>query len=171
VTDRHDHPAAIEPDALLGRCAIKRGKSGGPGGQHRNKVETAVRITHEPTGIEGQASERRSQVENRKVALFRLRVNLAVEHRAFLPRFAQPSDLWQSRVRGGKIGLNPSHEDFPAMLAEACDFIADCRYDVKKAAARLGCSMSQLVKLLKAEPAALERVNAERKAHGQGALR
>ena len=35
--------------------------SSGPGGQHRNKVETAVVITHTPSGIQGEASERRSQ--------------------------------------------------------------------------------------------------------------
>jgi len=170
VKDRHDHPAALAVDQLLKQCAVNRSRSSGPGGQHRNKVETAIRIQHEPTGIEAQAGERRSQRDNHRKAVFRLRVKLAIEHRASLPRFAQPSALWASRCRGGKIAVNPSHDDFPAVLAEACDFIADCGYDVKAAADRLGCSMSQLVKLLKTEPAALERINNQRKQHGRGPL-
>jgi hypothetical protein len=171
VESLHDHPAAISPEQLLKACAIHRGRAGGPGGQHRNKVETAIHIVHEPTGIDGQASERRSQTDNHRVALFRLRVKLAVEHREFLPKFAQPSALWQSRCRGGKIGINPTHQDFPGVLAEAMDFVADCRFDVKQAAARLECSMSQLVKLLKVEPTALERVNDQRRSLGQHPLR
>jgi hypothetical protein len=51
------------------------------------------------------------------------------------------------------------------------DFVADCRFDVKQAAARLECSMSQLVKLLKVEPTALERVNDQRRSLGQHPLR
>jgi peptide chain release factor 1 len=47
---------------------IETRKSGGPGGQHVNKTESAVRITHLPTGIVATSSEK-SQHENRKKAL------------------------------------------------------------------------------------------------------
>lgn len=47
-------------------------KTGGPGGQHRNKVETAVRITHVDSGISVVAGDKRSQAQNKKAAFIRL---------------------------------------------------------------------------------------------------
>ena len=62
----------LDPDAVLAECDTEFVRAGGPGGQHRNRRETGVRLTHRPTGIVVMATERRSQVENRRVALERL---------------------------------------------------------------------------------------------------
>jgi peptide chain release factor len=47
-------------------------RSGGPGGQHVNKVSSAASIRHRPTGLAVTASDSRSQAENRHLALSRL---------------------------------------------------------------------------------------------------
>ncbi len=164
------HPAQIDEARLLRDCQLRRQRRSGPGGQHRNKVETAVVITHVPSGIQGEASERRSQEQNRRVALFRLRVNLALGVRRAAGGDA-PSTLWRDRCRGGRVQVSAAHEDFPAMLAEALDAVHQRGGDVKQAAAWLSCSMSQLVKLLQDEPRAMEQVNRQRQAAGLRPLR
>lgn len=155
-----DRPACLPVEKLLAECEVRRQRRSGPGGQHRNKVETAVVIVHRPTGIRGEASERRSQDLNRQMAIQRLRVKLALGVRGAAAE--GPSELWRSRVRGGQIAVSAGHADFPSLLAEALDTLADHGFDMPAAAEVLGCSASQLVKFLKVEPEALDWVNGER---------
>lgn len=54
-------------------------QASGPGGQHRNRTFSAIRAKHLPTGIVVTATDSRSQLRNRKIALERLRERL-VEH-------------------------------------------------------------------------------------------
>jgi hypothetical protein len=170
------HPALLEDDELMAACVMTRGRSSGPGGQHRNKVQTMVTLLHTPTGVEAHADERRSPEENRRMAIFRLRLALATQIR--LAPVARDvwgdvrSDLWRSRVsKDGKIACSPTHRDYPSMLAEAMDVVEASGHDVKKAALRLACSMSQLVKFIKDHPPALERLNAVRRERGQHTLK
>lgn len=160
------HPAALPLDELLRVCEVRRTRRSGPGGQHRNKVETAIVLTHTPSGIAAEASERRSQAENQQMALFRLRLKLALALRAPIGADTSPSALWVARVRKGRLAINPQHADLPALLAEALDHLAAENFATAAAAARLGVSSSQLVGLLRREPAALAQLNIERARRG-----
>jgi RF-1 domain len=168
------HPAAIDPDALSAECEFRATRRSGPGGQNRNKVETAVTLTHQPTGIRAEASERRTQGENRRAALGRLRIELALAIRRPIDRVDGPSflpsALWRSRCRGGRMVVNPEHEDFAALLAEALDVLHAFDDDPRAAAEALGCSATQLVKLLRAEPRALALINGRRRQAGRHPL-
>lgn len=162
------HPAALAPADLLKHTNEIRTKRSGPGGQHRNKTETAVVLVHKPTGISAEASERRSQAENRKVALQRLRLKLALEHR--MPASAEISDAWHRRVRGRQIVVSAEHEDFPAILAEALDQLQAASLEIAPAAEKLGVSNTQLVRLFKKWPAAWVALNKRRLAIGLPSL-
>ncbi len=166
------HPACIDEADLLAQCDLSKGRSSGPGGQHRNKVETLVRLHHTPSGIDAHAGERRSAIENRAVAIFRLRLALATEVRTPVPIGDVRSELWLTRcTRDGKVPVNPEHKDYPALLAEALNVTWAAGLDPKKAALRLCCSMSQLVKLIKDHPHALVRLNEARTDAGMHTLK
>jgi hypothetical protein len=160
------HPATLPPEPLRGQCELGTMRRGGPGGQHRNKTESAVVLKHTATGVEGQASERRSQADNLRMALKRLRINLALEVRCPELSAAAPTPLWRSRCPHGKIVINPDHDDFAAMLAEALDVICIRQGHLPSSAEQLGCTSSQLQKFLQHEPRAWQLVNQWRQQHG-----
>lgn len=168
----YSHPAALEPEILLKDCEVTFGRVRGPGGQNRNKVETAVTITHKPTGLDGFASERRKQFENRLNALRRLRLRLATNVRVPVhPAKHSPSELWERRRQGEKMSVNPNNKDYPALLAEALDVIHARRFDVAGAAGLLGITMSQLAKLVRHDKQAFGLVNQGRTDRGLPALK
>lgn len=157
----------LEPDTLMKQCSVEFGRASGPGGQHRNKVETAVTITHTPTGVSASATERRHQAQNRHEAIFRLRLRLARDVRRHVdPDRHQPSELWRTRRQGEKLPINPEHRDYPALLAEALDVIIARGFDVAGAAGVLGITMSQLAKLIRHDKATHALVNRGREERG-----
>ena len=171
----YSHPAALAPDALLKQCTWTRDRSGGPGGQHRNKVETAVTITHTSTGLSAYSTSYRSQIQNKKSALRRLRLCLALTHRLPVPIPGyQPSPLLAERLRQQKktLKVNEKHEDFPAILAEVLDLVFSLEGEVATAGKCLcNLSPSQLLKFLKTNRHALPLVNELRKQHGKHILK
>ena len=80
-------------------------RASGPGGQHRNTTDTAVRIRHLPTGTVAQASESRSQFQNREAAMNRLRSALEKRARKLKKRIATsvPKSAQEKRLTAKKI--------------------------------------------------------------------
>ena len=80
--------ARLDPERIEKEVKLQFFRASGPGGQHRNKVETAVRMTHPPSGIVVTATEGRSQARNRAVALRRLLDKLRELNKPRRPRHA-----------------------------------------------------------------------------------
>jgi protein subunit release factor B len=76
-------------DALLAQCDVQAHRASGPGGQHRNKAETAVRLVHLPSGVSVEGKDERSRSQNMRIALGRLREKLA--RRAYRPPPRRPT--------------------------------------------------------------------------------
>ncbi len=73
-------PACETADTIrLADVTFEAMRASGPGGQHVNKTESAVRATHLPTGLVATAREERSQAMNKRLALARLSAMLASE--------------------------------------------------------------------------------------------
>jgi len=86
-------------------------RSGGPGGQHANKVSSAIRVTYIPTGVAVLASDQRSQVQNKKLAIKRLAIALQLEKDNQASKSAQ--DNWQNHnelERGNPVRVFSGHK-------------------------------------------------------------
>lgn len=154
---------------LLAECELHIHRTGGPGGQHRNKVETAIRLIHRPTGVTVTAGETRSQHENKARALARLREALAVGYRI------QPGEtvVWPETARpsGGRLRVSEHNAGLAEVLALVLDVFAAAGGSPADAAERLGISSSSLTKFLADHPRAWVEANRIRSAAGAGPLR
>jgi ribosome-associated protein len=79
-------PLPVHLKKLLEDCDVETFRGPGPGGQHRNKTESAVRMTHRPSGIVRIARDDRSQLRNRRIALERIWHALEARKRRPRPR-------------------------------------------------------------------------------------
>lgn len=159
------HPAELDRPLLLQQCDVRRQRRSGPGGQHRNKVETGIFLLHRPTGVEVAATERRRQTENLGMAVRRLRLELALTVRE-TQRVPGGSLVWKRHHLAGQIRISKTNDDFPSLLAEVLDVLAISAWDLKDAAKWLGCTRSQIVAFLGRSPRGLEILNRQRVAMG-----
>jgi protein subunit release factor A len=90
-------PYATDPAALERDSELEVFTGGGPGGQHRNKTQNAVRLHHRPSGVVVTATERRSLEANRQAAFARLRERL--ERLNFVPKSRKATRPSRSSVK------------------------------------------------------------------------
>jgi len=155
----------LDDDALLAQCDVDHFRASGPGGQKRNKTDSAVRLRHRPTGLAGEAVEERSQHLNRARALRRLRIEIAYRLRAPLGTEAiQPP---------AKPFALPGVRDarFSAAVAALFDTLEAHGWRLADAAPALGLTTAALGRLLTGDDAVFRAVSERRQALGLPALR
>lgn len=163
----------LDDEKLLAECAVDKFRASGPGGQKRNKTDSGVRIRHLPTGVSATAVEDRSQHVNKRRALRRLRVELALEVR----RIESLDDLVPSeRLRsymdgGGRLRISDKNPDFPAIVQELVDVATLCDWRTSEAAEALGLTTAQLVRFFVGSARLTRFANDRRAEHGHGPLR
>ncbi len=160
---------AFDDARLLAECDVHIHRASGPGGQHRNKVSTAVRLHHQPSGFTVNANERRSQHENKHNAAKRLREAIAIGVRQPPPdQIVWPPTV---QIRDGRLRVNESNAAYLEVLAIALDELLAQQGQVAKAAARLGVTTSSLTRFLADNAKAWQEANRIRNAHGLPTLR
>ncbi|MHC4983332.1 MAG: peptide chain release factor family protein [Planctomycetota bacterium] len=172
---------ALSDKALLEQCQLDVYKSSGPGGQHRNKVSSAVRLRHRPTGIAAHGDESRSQLENKRSALRRLRMNIACRLRRpidtakcaipdavaecmFTPRGA-------GRQERKRLSIGARDHRFWAVAAFLLDVLDAFGGRLAEAADYLGITTSNLTMLLKSERHLFASAQKVRKDRGRSPIR
>jgi len=162
-------------DALIAQCEVDRYRASGPGGQHRNKTESAVRLRHKLTGVSAIGEDSRSQAENKVHAVRRLRQNLALEVRepVTLDGFT-PSPRLAAFVAGGTAPLGARTRltgEYWAAIGEMLDLLVAGQLEIGATAQRLGITTGAMSKLLLHDDAVARTVNDLRRARGMRPLR
>lgn len=162
-------------DALIAQCEVDRYRASGPGGQHRNKTESAVRLRHKLTGVTTIGEDSRSQAENKVHAVRRLRSAIAFEVRepVKLDGFA-PSPRLAAFVAGGTAPLGARTRqtgEYWAAIGELLDLLVAGNLEIGTTAQRLGITTGALSKLLLHDDAVARVVNDLRRAKGMRPLR
>ncbi|WP_442509720.1 peptide chain release factor family protein [Novipirellula sp. SH528] len=168
------HPSLLALEKLLDDCELRTQRRSGPGGQHRNKTSSGAFLLHRPTGVVAEATERRSQAQNRDVALERLRYTLAVEVRT-KSVFDEPATEieaeFRERFRGNIKRMNEHNVDKPAVLALLLNDLHASGGQPSLVAKLWKCSTSAIVTLLQSVPTAFALVNRIRNHHERLPLR
>jgi hypothetical protein len=174
------HPAILPEESLAAQCRMSQLRRSGPGGQHRNKVSTAIQWLHEPTGITAEASESRDQNRNRREALARLRIRMAIRLRSATDASdtgdqSPPADSRSSQLRelgrSRRLKVSAGNEDYPAILALVMDDLHRAGGQPSLVGPLWNASTTAVVSLVSVWPAALQEVNRWREQHSRGPLR
>jgi hypothetical protein len=134
--------------ALLAECEVDTYRASGPGGQKRNKTESAVRLRHRPSGLMVIAEESRSQPENKTRALRRLRKAMAVKLRRPVEAEGVPIEVQTCIGRHGRLDVGQRDARYLPAVAAALDLFVAYRGSVADTAKRLGITTGNLSSFL-----------------------
>jgi hypothetical protein len=164
-------PALDDDAALLAECELDTYRGPGPGGQKRNKTDSAVRLRHKPSGLIVVAGESRSQAENRSRALRRLREALALRLRRPVPPGEIPPAIAEATGKDGRLRVGRRDGRYLPAAAAALDVLQAESGSVSAAAARLGLTTGNLSSFLTADADLIAAANAIRAGFGLKRLR
>jgi hypothetical protein len=139
-------------DQLIAQCEVDRYRASGPGGQHRNKTESAVRLRHKLSGVSAIGEDSRSQSENKLHAVRRLRSAIALDVRepVFLENYV-PSARLAAFVAAGTAPLGAKTRltgEYWAAIGELLDLVVANNLEIGTSAQKLGITTGALSKLL-----------------------
>ena len=162
-------PNLTDPQ-LLAECDVDTYRGPGPGGQKRNKTDSAVRLRHKPTGLIVVAGESRSQAENKTRAVKRLREALALRIRH------EVTDATQDPIRAcidksGRLSVGRRDARYLPAAAAMLDLLAAHEASVGDVAKRLGLTTGNVSKFLTGDEDVMTEANRIRTAFGLKPLR
>jgi len=130
--------------ALLAECEVDTYRASGPGGQKRNKTESAVRLRHRPSGLSVISEESRSQHENRARALRRLRRLLALRLRRPVTGEGVPEAVQACINKRGRLEVGGRDARYLPAAAAVLDALVVLNGSVADTAKRLGITTGNL---------------------------
>ncbi|HJM75286.1 MAG TPA: peptide chain release factor-like protein [Dehalococcoidia bacterium] len=152
----------LDDDALLAQCEFDRFRASGPGGQKRNVTESAVRVRHTPSGLAAEATESRSQHENRARALRKLRYAIALQLRAPVAADGyKPSGELAAAV-SKRVGRRDAR--FLTAIAGLFDLLEGVEWQLRTAAKALGTPTAAVSRLLEQDSIVFRAANERRRA-------
>lgn len=149
----------LADEDLINLCTQDFFKASGPGGQKKNKTSSAVRLIHKESGVQASASEDRQQSVNKKRALRRLRLELALHIR-------QDFSSWT-----GEWNMNEKNNLYAVLIASIIDGLEELNYQVSDLSKALGLSTSALIKVLRKSQIVWRFVNEQRQKRDMKALK
>jgi hypothetical protein len=156
-----DRLLAMSDAELLRHCRMDVMRGSGPGGQKRNRTESAVRLTVQGSGVQVVCDKTRSQAKNRELALREIRLRLALECRF-------PT---QETERGWTEPPPLKHPEFPVWVARVLDVFASHGWQAGETARALKTSTNHFSRGVLSDDRVLRAVNRERERLGLRALK